>query len=518
VSMRRHEAEDEDRLLCIWRDVLEVAEVSRDANFFELSGNSLQAVDLACRVSFEFGRDVTVMDILDFPTFVEFVGRVQEAPELPPPPGAGTGGPGPAGKSLRRPSMLQEDSLRLDATGPSDHFLIRFGYLIQGALDVSRLSRAVELLAWRHELLRTAVGWRDGEAFLEILEGSALQLRIIDAPCPAGVATADHVRSVALQHPDLTPTRSEPPLARLTLLRMGSELHALVVALDHIICDGFSIKLLVADISETYGVLSVRPDFRPDDVPISFSRWASEQRLRLCGEHLARLVGHWRTVLGDDPGILSPPLPWSDLRPGGALTCTRDFDDQVRRKFTAAAHRQGMSLFSVGIAALGTCLAEVVGPERTCLTTTWVNRSLPAHMQVFGPLAHDIYIRLGIDPALPADQRLGLARAAIHNALEHDEVPGLVLYRELWPTSTSDPTLQPTVYVTVNERWPSGLRLDGTEIQEIPIDGSNSGRDLTCEFTVENGGISRIDMSTSSSGITPDFMAALISSIEDNVA
>lgn len=513
--MRRDEAEE--RLLRIWRDVLRVGEILPDANFFELSGGSLQAADLARRVSSEFGREVTVLDILDFPSFAEFAGRVREAPALSCVPHANDVAGDPAGTPPRRPSILQEESVRVDMIGPpSDHFVLRFGYLIEGPLDVPRLRRTIELVTRRHELLRTAIDASGGEVFLEISD-EPVPLQVVDAPLPAGAAAADHVRATALRRPELTPARAEPPMARFALLCLGEDLHALVVALDHMICDGFSIRLLVADIGEIYDRLRARPGFRPDDVPVSFTRWADEQRAALRGARLTQLTDHWRAVLGDDPGILSPPLPWSDLRQDGPVACARDLSEQTRRRVAEAARRHKMTPFSVGIAALAASLAEIVGPDRTCLTTAWVNRGTPAHMQVFGPVSHDVYLRLRVDPGLPRERRLDGARAAIHDALEHAEIPGLVLYRQLWPASTADPTLQPAVYVEAGERWAAGLRLDGAEIHAIPIEASESGRDLSCEFTVAEGSLSRIGFSTSSSGISSGFMAALAARMEDEI-
>lgn len=508
----------EERLRCIWREILQIEEVPPDADFFEISGSSLDAVDLARRVSSEFGQDITILDILDFSSFAEFAGRVREASELPFRPEGSGGGPGRAEGFRLRPSMLQEQSLRVDSTGPpSDRFLLRFGYVIRGELDVPRLSRSIELLARRHELLRATLGWRNEEAFLEIFDEAVPRLQIIDAPIPPGVTSDEHVRHVALERPELTPNRDEPPLVRFALLRMGEDLHALVIAIDHMICDGFSIRLLLSDISKIYSALSVNPSFRPDDVPRPFSRWAHEQRTLLCGERFARLIDHWRAVLGEDSGILSPPLPWSDLRPDGALSHTHDLDDEARRRFAVAARRHRMSPFSVAVAALGTSIAEIVGPERACLTTSWLNRDTPAQMEVFGPVSHDIYLRLRSDLSQPMERRLDLARIAIHDALEHAEVPGLVLFQHLWPTSTADPTLQPAVYAAVNEPWASGLKLDGTDIHGVGIEVSQSGRDLTCEFTIESGTVSRIDLSSASSGISPGFMAELIGRIESNV-
>jgi acyl carrier protein len=505
------------RLARIWCDVLGVGHATSADDFFELAGGSLEAVELAGRVSGEFNREITIVDILDFPSFQQLANHIQDMLES-----SSADRVVDADFSLaqpwKRPSILQEAVLELDASGPpSDHFVLRFGYLIDGALDVDRMARAIELVAGRHELLRAAMVRRDAAVALELLNGPADVLRIIDAPCPAGMAPADHVRSVAVRHHDLTPTRAKPPLARFGVLTLAADLHALVVALDHIIFDGSSIRLLMSDIGTIYNSLRAAPDYRIEDVPVPFTRWAEEQRERLRGEWLTYLTDHWRDVLGEDQDIISPPLPWGEVRAEGAREHTLELSAEIRAHVAAASRQHRISPFGIGAAALHASIAQLVGAERACLTTSWVNRVRAADHQVLGPVAHDIYLRFPANPMPSRKEWFEVARNVMRDTLEHADIPNLMLYRRLWPTSSVDLSLLPVVYVTASERWASGFKLDGVSLQGIDIDAVESGRDLTCEFRVHRGEISGIDLSSASSGITTEFMAELGASLQENL-
>ena len=52
----------------VWRDLLSVAEVGPDADFFELGGDSLQAVQMLAAVDELFLTLVDFIDFLDAPT------------------------------------------------------------------------------------------------------------------------------------------------------------------------------------------------------------------------------------------------------------------------------------------------------------------------------------------------------------------------------------------------------------------------------------------------------------------
>jgi acyl carrier protein len=68
----------ERTVLNIWKQVLGIEEIGRHDNFFDVGGNSLTIIRLNSRVREEFGRDIAVATMFDYPTvssFAEYLGR-----------------------------------------------------------------------------------------------------------------------------------------------------------------------------------------------------------------------------------------------------------------------------------------------------------------------------------------------------------------------------------------------------------------------------------------------------------
>ncbi|ROQ26717.1 AMP-binding enzyme [Streptomyces sp. PanSC19] len=85
----------EERLLGLFRDVLDGRPLGRDDNFFKSGGHSLLAVRLLNRIRAEFGQDLTLRDVFRNPTAAGLAGRLTAAPA---PASAGA----PAAPALRR--------------------------------------------------------------------------------------------------------------------------------------------------------------------------------------------------------------------------------------------------------------------------------------------------------------------------------------------------------------------------------------------------------------------------------
>ncbi|NGO07872.1 amino acid adenylation domain-containing protein [Streptomyces sp. HC44] len=62
----------------IWQDVLEVTEISRDAGFFELGGDSLTAMHVAQRLARRFAVELTLRQLFDHPTLTQVAALIDE--------------------------------------------------------------------------------------------------------------------------------------------------------------------------------------------------------------------------------------------------------------------------------------------------------------------------------------------------------------------------------------------------------------------------------------------------------
>jgi len=73
----RPSTESEQLIAAIWEQVLEIAEVSADDEFFEAGGESLRAMQVITRVNKVFGIDLPVRSLFDAPVLADFAREVQ---------------------------------------------------------------------------------------------------------------------------------------------------------------------------------------------------------------------------------------------------------------------------------------------------------------------------------------------------------------------------------------------------------------------------------------------------------
>jgi acyl carrier protein len=67
---------DAERLAAIWRELLGVATVGPDDDFFDLGGHSIFALQTVHRVFDEFGVEITVDDLFTYPTPASLAERI----------------------------------------------------------------------------------------------------------------------------------------------------------------------------------------------------------------------------------------------------------------------------------------------------------------------------------------------------------------------------------------------------------------------------------------------------------
>ncbi|WP_238319423.1 condensation domain-containing protein, partial [Xanthomonas maliensis] len=134
-------------------------------------------------------------------------------------------------------------------------YLITGGVDLFGALDLHALQRALDRIIARHEALRTCFVANDEGATQVIASPEVgFALECIDLRNTADAHThAQHDTELETQTAfDLT----RGPLIRGRLLRLADEEHRLLVTMHHIVSDGWSMGLLVSELSSLYAAFA----------------------------------------------------------------------------------------------------------------------------------------------------------------------------------------------------------------------------------------------------------------------
>src|SRR5437773_1171906 len=235
----------EEILAGIWGEVLRLERVGARDNFFELGGHSLLATQVMSRVRTVLGVEVALRKLFERPTVRELAQWLEQAVRE-----ASGSRPAPLVRSERRGplplSFAQERLWFLQQLAPeSPYYNVPMGLRLRGALDVEALERALREIVRRHEALRTRFVWADGQVTQEVDQEVDLRLQV-------EAAAEQDVEPIAAQEAQRLFDLTAGPLVRARLLRLDAHDHVLLLLLHHIASDGWSMGVLVRELSALY--------------------------------------------------------------------------------------------------------------------------------------------------------------------------------------------------------------------------------------------------------------------------
>ena len=154
---------------------------------------------------------------------------------------------------------------------------------ISGPLDSAVLKRSLNEVVQRHESLRTTFRSVQGEPVQVIAPSQTLDLEIIDLSSRLAAEQEEETNRLAVREAQQEFDLVQGPLMRAILLRRSEHDHVLLLNMHHIISDGWSLSILMREVSIIYDAFSAgRPSPLPQ-LPIQYPDFSEWQRKWLEG-------------------------------------------------------------------------------------------------------------------------------------------------------------------------------------------------------------------------------------------
>jgi len=230
-----------------------VPRVGRHDDFFALGGHSLLAMQVISRIREAFQMELPVRVLFETPTLVGLGAYLEQAR------GGGAGKvEGPPLRVLPRDGVLplsfaQQRLWFLDRFEADRHiYNVPVRVELRGAVSHARLAEGLELVAARHEILRTSLREVEGEPRQQIHDTLGIELPLTDLSGLEPTERATEARRIADEEA-LEPFKLEhSPLWRARLLRLTEDDHLLLLTLHHVVCDGWSLGVLLKEVAACY--------------------------------------------------------------------------------------------------------------------------------------------------------------------------------------------------------------------------------------------------------------------------
>jgi len=416
----------EKDLAGIWATVLQIEQVGIHDNFFALGGDSLLATEVLSHIHNTLLLDVEVSCIFEAPTVAEMAQYLETLIASGQARRLSLAISHSARERFAPASIAQERLCELQRALPKVPFLnILYALRLTSSLDVAVLERSINEIVRRHEILRTTFDVEDGRHVQVFAPQLTVPLRFedLDGLTEAKKETAGHrlIQEEALHSFDL----ARGPLLRARLLRLAGREHLLLITMHQAICDGWSLGVLVEELTALYDAFSAGQQTPLAPLSTQYADFACWERQWRSNPEIVAQLAYWREQLHD-------PLPVMKLASARPRPTIDDLHT-VRREVALPAklsealkrfgQEEGGTLFMALTAAFKTLLHFYVDEEDVRVATIVANRNRPGSEHLIGPLANTVILRtnLGGDPS--PREVLRRVRATALAAYTRQELP-----------------------------------------------------------------------------------------------
>ncbi len=298
------------------------------------------------------------------------------------------------------------------------------GY-IEGPLDRAAFSQALVMVVDRHEILRTTFGDSHGKPFQRIAAESRVDCRYRDlgslSPKRRDAEKDSWVRSITAEPFDLT----AGPLHRVGLIRLEEQRYLLLVAMHHIVTDGWSLGIFFRDLAQSYSLLTGKSSRYPAALSVQYVDYAVWQRTLDRNGDFRPDIEYWQRCLDGAPPLLALPTDRPRQASANMRGATGSFSipAELASSLGALASRTRSTLFIVTLAGFAVLLKRYSRQDDIVIGAPVANREMVELEQLVGFFVNTLALRIVLFDDLVVDTLIDRVRDVVLQAFAHQRAP-----------------------------------------------------------------------------------------------
>ncbi|PTM58821.1 non-ribosomal peptide synthetase [Desmospora activa] len=459
----------EKTLAKIWSELLGLDRVGVHDHFFKLGGHSLLAVQVISRIFDETRARIPLRFIFEKPTIEDLAvcidqkkGRDDDQKGIE-----------PTNQTTHLPlSFAQQRLWFLHQLNPeSSVYNMPKCYIVRGTLDLEAIQKSLKQLIERHPTLRT-VFESNGEGYpvQSVLTQWELPFEYKDLSHLPSEENEELVQEIFRREARRPFHLSEGPLFRVQLIRCHEQEHRLIFNMHHIISDGWSIGIMIREISEIYTKICAGVTVELQPLPVQYADYALWQKELLTDESLKEPLAYWKRQLGGEiPSLQLPMDTSSESRNQGNNRITYRLSEDLVKRLKDIGHKEEATLFMTLLAAFKVLLHRMTDQDDILIGTPIVNRNRKELEYLIGLFLNTLVLRTDLSGNPSFMEQLRRVRQTSMDAYSYQEAPFERVVEEVQPERSlnRNPLFDVMInYITKEEVDDHLWNIPGADVEE----------------------------------------------------
>lgn len=305
-----------------------------------------------------------------------------------------------------------------------------FTLRLRGDLNLQALEDSLTDLMTRHQALRATFDQNAGKQYFTA--PASVHLPVVDLSSLTSEQQQDRLSILIEEDAKQAFDLKFGPLVRMQLLRFGVHDHALLFSAHHVVCDGWSINVLLDELSKIYSA-RVTGSVPALDPVMSFSEYALSQEKHFSGIEGAAVESYWVKKFEILPPLLDLPLdhPHPAMKSFEGATYSRRIDLQTLKDIKKAGAQQKCTLFVTLLSAFSALLSRLSGQDDIVIGIPAAGQSLIEDKTLVGHCVNFVPMRTLPAEGLSTAQFMDQVRKTVFDAYDHQNYTFGRLVRKL---------------------------------------------------------------------------------------
>jgi non-ribosomal peptide synthetase component F/thioesterase domain-containing protein len=322
-------------------------------------------------------------------------------------------------------SPAQERIWRLSVDSPRETINNgAFRMNLVGPVDSTVLEATFNEIVSRHEILRASVEIINGKPLQVLAPALILKLASHDLcaiPNEQRESELDRISiEEAQRHFDLV----KGPLVRASLVKMGGQRFVLLLTVHQVICDGWSIGLIMEELQQIYAAFALGQKSPLSPLAVQFADYVIWQQENGVRTEVAQQLNYWKHKLRRYHRLeIKPDQPAGDRKNSEAKIISHLLPIELTDRLRDLSNKQGGTFFTTTLAACFVLLHRYTGENDISVGSPLAGRWRADIEGLVGQFVNHIVFRADASGDPPFTDFMSRVKNTVWEAFSNQEVP-----------------------------------------------------------------------------------------------